>query len=184
MGTFGAMNKETANRSIRRPGTLRWSTRMILYVVCLGVWFSGGCWLLLHNFFLKQGEFGPETSPLEPWSLKIHGAFAFLAVWIFGLMWGIHISKLWPLSLRRWSGAATGGVFAFLILSGYLLYYVGNDSARSIVSVLHWVIGLASPLVFFWHRLSSLVRKTSHRASRNIVENEAKPVAEEFSNSR
>jgi len=178
------MNTKPTNGTTRRPGTLRWRSRMTLYVVCLGVWFSGGLWLLLHHYFLRQGEFGPEANPLEPWCLRIHGAFAFLAIWLFGLMWGIHIAKLWPLSLRRWSGSAMAGVLGFLILSGYLLYYVGNDNARSVVSVLHWVIGLASPVVFFWHRLSSLVRKTSHRAARNKVENEAKPVAEEFRNGR
>ena len=45
------------------------------------------------------------------------------------------------------------GIFAWLILSGYLLYYVGNENARSVVSVLHWGIGIVSPICFGFHRL-------------------------------
>ena len=153
---------------------------MTLYTICLGVWFSGGLWLLLHYFFLQQGTFGPENSPLEPWCLKIHGALAFLTIWVFGLMWGIHIGRLWPLSNRRWSGGTTAGVFAFLIISGYLLYYVANDSARSIVSVLHWTVGLASPVVFFWHRISAFIRPTGTRTSKRLKHESGIQMAEEL----
>ena len=62
--------------SIRKPDSLGRSTRLSLYVVSLGVWISGGLWLLFHNFLVKRGEFGPEVNPLEPWFLKVHGAFA------------------------------------------------------------------------------------------------------------
>jgi hypothetical protein len=140
--------------SERRLGSLRRPTRLSLYMVSLGVWMSGGLWLLLHYFFFRRGEFGPELNPLEPWFLKMHGAFAVAAIWMFGLLWSIHVTKLWPLSWRRWSGGLMAGVAAWLILSGYLLYYVGDDKARSIVSLLHWGIGLAAPLFFFWHRIS------------------------------
>lgn len=142
------------NGSLQKPGSLGPSTRLSLYVVSLGVWISGGLWLLFHNFPVKRGEFGPEVNPLEPWSLKVHGAFAVAAIWMFGLMWSVHVIRLWPFSWRRWSGGLMAGVVAWLILSGYLLYYVGDDKVRSIVSILHWGIGLAAPVFFLWHRIS------------------------------
>lgn len=150
------------NGSERKLGSLGRSTRLGLYVVSLGVWISGGLWLLLHNFLVKRGEFGPEVNPLEPWFLKVHGAFAVAAIWMFGLMWSVHVIRLWPFSWRRWSGGLMAGVVAWLILSGYLLYYMGDDKARSIVSSLHWGIGLAAPVFFLWHRISFRGRVPKH----------------------
>ncbi len=137
----------------RKTGTLGRRRRWAFYIVGIGVWLTGALWLLFHYFFVTQGEFGPTTNPLEPWWLKLHGAFAFAAVWIFGLLWGIHITKLLPTQRKRWSGSALTGVFALLIVSGYLLYYVGDDRFRPMISLLHWVIGLASPVALLGHRL-------------------------------
>jgi len=103
---------------IRKTGTLGHRRRWALYIIGVGVWLSGGLWLVFHYFLIQQGEFGPSTNPLEPWCLKLHGAFAFAAVWIFGLLWGIHISRLWPHKRKRWSGGIMTTVFALLILSG------------------------------------------------------------------
>lgn len=137
--------------SRHRHGVLGKGRRIALYVICLGVWVSGGLWLLFHYFLAKQGEFGPTANPVEPWWLKLHGAFSFAALWLFGLLWGIHITKLWPHRRSRWSGGGLTGIFALLVVTGYLLYYVADDRARSFISALHWVIGLLSPLVFCWH---------------------------------
>lgn len=148
---------------IRKAGSLGRRRRWSLYIIGIGVWLSGGLWLLFHYFLVKQGEFGPVANPVEPWWLKLHGAFAFAALWMFGLLWGIHITKLWPHRRRRWSGGILTGIFLLLIVSGYLLYYVGDENVRPIISALHWVIGLACPGFFFWHRLQ---RKSSVRNAR------------------
>jgi hypothetical protein len=125
-------------------------------------------WLLFHYFFVEQGEFGPRIHPLEPWWLKLHGAFAFASIWIFGLLWAVHITRTWPGLRRRWSGGIMTATFAWLILSGYLLYYIGSDTvrsnvgdehARSLVSIFHWGIGLVSPICFGFHRLSFRKRR-------------------------
>jgi hypothetical protein len=83
--------------------------------------------------------------------VPLHGAFAFAEIWMFGLLWGIHITTAWPFPRRLWSGGVMTGVLFGPTLSGYLLYYMGNETARSFVSVLHWTIGLACPVV--WHRV-------------------------------
>ena len=96
-------------------------TRLVLYVVSIGVWLTGGLWLVFRYFLGTQGEFGPQTNPLEPWWLGLHGAFAFATVWIFGLLWSMHVTKAWPFSRRRWSGGLMAGTIGWLTLSGYLL---------------------------------------------------------------
>ncbi len=120
-----------------------------------GVWTSGVLWLVFHYFMVRQGEFGPERSPLEPWWLKLHGAFAFAALWIGGLLWGLHVVNGWRQNRRRWSGGALFGGFLALILTGYLLYYIGDDQPRAVVSLIHWIIGLAIPVAYAVHRLLS-----------------------------
>ena len=149
---------------IRKAGSLGRTRRWVLYIVGTGVWLTGGLWLLFHYFLVTQGQFGPTTNPLEPWWLKLHGAFAFAAVWVFGLLWGIHIAKLWPHKRRRSSGGVLTGIFALLILSGYLLYYVGDDIIRPKISALHWVVGLACPVFFVWHRLKRRAVRSSTSA--------------------
>lgn len=123
------------------------------YVIGAGVWLSGGLWLCFHYFLVKPGEFGPQSNPLEPWWLKLHGAFAFAATWFFGLLWGTRITVAWPSGRRRSSGSVLAGIILLLIVSGYLLYYVGDDTARSIVSIGHWGIGLVCPALYWAHRM-------------------------------
>lgn len=155
---------------VHKAGSIGRRRRWILYVAGVGVWLTGGLWLIFHYFLVKQGEFGPVTNPLEPLWLKLHGAFAFASLWIFGLLWGIHITRLWPHKRKRWSGGILTGTFIVLILSGYLLYYVGDDNVRPFISALHWVIGLACPCFFLWHRLARQRRRPAVR--KNTVHDE------------
>jgi hypothetical protein len=39
-----------------------------------------------------------------------------------------------------------------LIMTGYLLYYLGDESLRSMTSIAHWVLGIATLIVFLAHR--------------------------------
>lgn len=158
---------------VRKLGSLGLSRRWSLYIIGAGVWLSGGLWLLYHYFFERQGEFGLTVNPLEPWWLKLHGAFAFAAVWLFGLLWGVHITKAWPHKRRRWSGGVLTGVFVLLIVSGYLLYYIGDDKVRPIVSVVHWAIGLGCPIFFLFHRLR-FRRRSRRRIHRISLKSDAK----------
>ena len=134
------------------------------YLVSLGVWISGGLWLLFHYFLTTQGEFGPQSNALEPWSLKIHGAFAFAATWFFGLLWGTHITVGWHSGRRRSSGAVLTGSISLLVVTGYLLYYVGDDRSRSFISIAHWGVGLICPLLYGVHRIR---KRSAGKSTRN-----------------
>jgi hypothetical protein len=121
----------------------------------LGVWASGVAWLVLHYFVRRQGPFGAEASPAEPWSLKLHGAFAMLAIWTAGVIWAAHIAKAWGQGRRRASGAGLLALLGALTASGWLLYYSGSDEVRALVSTAHWLIGLCLPLAYLGHRLAA-----------------------------
>jgi hypothetical protein len=147
----------------RGPTRLSQARRLGIYAVGIGVWLSGVLWLLFHYFMMRPGEFGPSPDPLEPWWLKFHGAFAFAAIWGFGLLWGVHVVNGWSGGRRRRSGGALVGLLGWLIVSGYLLYYLGDDHVRSIASILHWSLGLAVPIAYWVHRSATRRRMSAHR---------------------
>lgn len=122
-----------------------------IFVIGAGLWLTGGVWLLLHHFMMRQTDYGPAPDPLERWSLVAHGAFAFASLWMFGLLWGAHIVKRWKAKRHRLSGGLMFVALAALMVSGYLLYYVGDDGWRALIGKGHWIIGLALPLPFALH---------------------------------
>jgi hypothetical protein len=142
-----------AKVSPRAPELSRSRIRLV-YTISIGLWLSGAAWLLSHYFMVQEGEFGPLPHPLEFWSIAAHGAFGFASLWLLGLLWSVHIPAGWRSFRRRWSGGAMFGVTAFLVVSGYLLYYLGNAEVISVVAALHWAVGLGCPALFLLHRFS------------------------------
>lgn len=129
-----------------------------------GLWLSGGAWLLLHYFGQTPGEYGPEMNPLEPWMMKLHGLVLIPALLGIGGMFVAHIPKGWAHQPQRVAGITLCAVLAVLIVSGYMLYYVGDDVLREWTSLAHWIIGIALPAAFLWHYLNGLaVRRKKGR---------------------
>ena len=127
--------------------------RLILYTVGVGLWASGVLWLLFHSGVGHHDEFGLARHPLEPWCLALHGAFAVGGTWTFGWLARAHIVRGWSAKRRRRSGSLLVGLVVWLVVSGYLLYYLGDERLRSITSLFHWSIGLMMPLAFVLHRV-------------------------------
>ena len=140
-------------RRLRHPFAFASPAYVALYAVCGGLWLSGALWLLFHYVVARPTEFGWATHPLEAWWLTAHGAFAFFAIFSFGLLWGLHIAPGWKSQQRRPSGAAAVAAVVWLMLTGYLMYYVAGEQPRAIVTALHWTEGLATPLLFVYHGL-------------------------------
>ncbi len=135
--------------------------RLSVYAVAVGLWLSGAVWLIAHYWLVKQGEYGPQISPIEPWTLDTHGGFAMLAIWALGLLWGIHVLAGWGARRGRWSGGILLGAMAVLMLSGYLLYYMADEDLRGWTSLIHWALGLATLPLFVWHRFTRKPRRPS-----------------------
>lgn len=128
----------------------------LVYGVLGGLWISGVAWLLLHYFLQRAGDFGPIPHPLEAWTLKLHGALAFAALWTGGVLWAVHIVPAWRRGHRRSSGIVSVALFALLALSGYLLYYAGDDALRAVVALVHWLVGLGALAPVLVHVLRRL----------------------------
>lgn len=143
------------------PFRLSPRTRLTIALVGAGLWASGGLWLIVHYFFRRAGPWGPEPHLLEPWSLGLHGLFAFAALWLIGLLCGLHIVRAWRSGRRRWSGAILLAGLVALTLTGYLLIYAGDDGAWGLVSPSHWIAGLALPVLYGVHRLFRFLRPGS-----------------------
>lgn len=130
----------------------------------LGLWLSGTCWLLLHYYGQIEGEFGPEVNPAEPWMMKIHGLFLIAALLGIGGMFIAHIPKGWSQRHQRVAGVVLSGIIGVLIISGYMLYYVGIEAVRAWTSVVHWSLGLSLPAIFTWHYVKARrSRKRKHK---------------------
>lgn len=127
-----------------------WQVRMLVWSGLL-LWLTGLCWLGFHYFGRVEGEFGPEINPLEIWMLRFHGLLIIPAYIGLGTLLIAHIPLGWKDKAQRPAAIGLTSIFMVLIISGYALYYVGTVELRDFTSLLHWIIGLAAPLIFIWH---------------------------------
>ena len=143
----------------RRTARLaRWQTWLL--TVSLGLlWLSGIAWLLIHYYGQVAGEFGPEANPFEPWMLRLHGLMLIPALLGIGGLFVAHVPKGWNYRYQRVAGVALSTALGVLILSGYLLYYLGDEGWRADVSLVHWVVGVVGIAVFVWHYISGRRRR-------------------------
>lgn len=143
----------------------RWQ-RLLLCLTGAALWMTGTAWLLLHYFGQTEGPFGPQASPLEPWSLRIHGAALLVMLVGAGSLLVAHVWKGWKHRRQRWIGVALMTALVLLTVSGYLLYYPPGEESRPVVSAIHWVIGLVSLPLFVWHYVKGRKRRRSAHAPR------------------
>lgn len=147
-----------------------------LYAITILIYVSGAVWAYFHYFV---GSLGELSHPAESWSLELHGATAMAMLVIFGTLLPTHVRFAWHSKRNRPNGITLISVFSFLILTGYGLYYFGDERLRSWTSWLHLVVGLALPLALVLHirsgRRSDVtpIRRQSQRA--NLVEKSPEP---------
>lgn len=122
-----------------------------LYGTLTLLWASGAFWLVLHYFFMAQGEFGPMPNPLEKWGLRLHGLAAFAMLVAIGSVLPVHARRAWNLRKNRATGIVIKSLFLWLALTAYALYYFADDEARPWLPWLHWGVGLAIPLLLAGH---------------------------------
>lgn len=118
--------------------------KFLTYFSILLLLFSGIAWLVF-NFFINHDS---SFRFLVPWFLSIHGAASYVFLVVFGMLLSTHIFFNWRVKKnRRPSGIILTALFFILILSGYGLYYTGNDEFRDFISYLHWIIGIFCSLI-------------------------------------
>ena len=85
------------------------------------------------------------------WCMKVHGAALLVFLIAYGALLPNHVVLGWRLQRNRRSGAVMLSVVATLVLTGYGLYYAGEESLRTLLSVSHWLLGLAAALALGLH---------------------------------
>jgi hypothetical protein len=125
--------------------------KRILYISTAFLWVSGLFWLYCKYFGQIQGEFGQQASPIQPVMLEIPGAAAMIFLMIFGTLLLYHVPTGWEQKRQRPSGGFLLGICWILILTGWGLYYVGNETLRHWTSLIHIFVGVALPLLIYIH---------------------------------
>ena len=126
------------------------SLRLWLYASAVLLWASGTAWLFAHYFQSARSY----PAGLAAASMKIHGAAAMLLLVLAGVVVALHAPGAWRERKNRGSGLVMAAALIGLAVTGYLLYYAGGETARSLASVGHWLPGLVLPVIGLWHGLA------------------------------
>jgi hypothetical protein len=137
-----------------------------LHGVAAALFVTGVLWLVFHHYVRVAGEFGDEPHTLEPWWLKLHGAAAMGFLVLFGTVLRGHIPIGWRARRNRTSGSGLVGLNVVLIATGWALYYVAGETARPIVSAIHWGLGLGLPFILLVHARKGLALRLAARRRR------------------
>ncbi len=140
-----------------------WHKR-VLYGSTALVWLSGALWLVDKHFRQVQTDFGLQAPPTQALWLDIHGAAAMLILGLLGSLLPEHVRLGWKRRDQRPSGGLSLAVLVFLALTGWGLYYVGDQGLRAKVSLAHWAAGLGLPAFIALHvRLAGRSRPKTSR---------------------
>lgn len=109
-----------------------------------------GFWLL-RQFAMVEGDFGPESHPLQYPFLQFHGFAAFIMMMSLGAIFASHIPKTWSTGRAKKSGIAITSSVSFSMLSAYTLYYLVTEDWHELVGNLHAIVGLLLAIILFVH---------------------------------
>lgn len=105
---------------------------------------SGVAWLAIHY------AAAPGT-PGSGLALEVHGGAAMAILFLAGIVVALHLPRGWRERKNRSSGIVVASLLALLTVTGFLLYYAGDDRLRETASLVHWWVGLAVPLLLWLH---------------------------------
>jgi len=143
------------HKSSFRPSGFSKSELNLFYIIFVLVFLTGVVWLYFDSFVTVESVIGSAKHPMQKWVLNSHGVFSIIFTFMFGLIYGVHIKRTWPMQKRRMSGLSLVSLLCVIIVTGFLLYYAGNETLRALSSYIHWVLGLSIPLVLVRHIRSS-----------------------------
>lgn len=112
---------------------------------------TGTVWWVLHNWFQSKGEFGLAPHPAEYWLIRLHGGAAMITLILIGTLLTTHIKRAWQARRNRRSGGLLLALNVLLSLTGYMLYYTGGESFRTLASNSHLALGFALPVLLTLH---------------------------------
>jgi hypothetical protein len=134
----------------RRGIQLSQRHRRWLYSVSIVLFLSGAAWTWANRLD-DAGQAGDALRLLKTWLLKAHGFAALGFVLVLGTLLPGHVRRAWQAGKNRANGAFFLTAVSLLTLSGYTLYYLGDETWRNATSKFHLWVGLAAPILLIWH---------------------------------
>lgn len=144
---------------------MRRRRRQAVYGVFGMLWLSGCLWLLLDQFFKRQGPFGSTAHPLQAPLLLGHGIIAILSMYLLGWVSARHVLRWWPGRLRRLSGGVLAMFFLLLTVSGFALFFLSDDRWLRDCALAHDVLGVGVTVFAIQHWFFSRRRDMRSAAS-------------------
>jgi hypothetical protein len=129
------------------PAVLRW----LVYGALSALVVTGAWWAVVHYFPAAAGMDELRAARTSSLLMKVHGAVAMAALILLGMLICQHVPAGWKTTYNRTSGVLALAVLSLLVLTGYLLYYAGDEVYRSFASYAHLGVGLALALVVIAH---------------------------------
>ena len=134
----------------RRGLKLNRSHRWSLYFAFLTLLLTGLAWAWLHRLD-ETGMAAMSWREFKPGLMKVHGFMSVGFVLIFGTLLPVHVRHSWHARRNRLNGAFFLSAVSLLTLTGYALYYLGDETLRALCSDVHFWLGAAIPLLLIWH---------------------------------
>lgn len=125
--------------------------RRFLYIITTTSWLTGIIFFILSTFFIVEGEFGPEKHSWQFPILMIHGASAFLMIISYGALLISHIPSSWKLNRMRGIGISLILFVGIQVITAYMLYYLSNETFRTIITWCHLIVGFYLPFLLVTH---------------------------------
>jgi hypothetical protein len=128
---------EKSNK-ISMPG---WQLKFFTISLLL-LWLTGILWFVLDGFSLSLLT--------QTQILVFHGTLVIPALISLGILIVSHMPKGWKPERKKMSGISLSAIMFFLVLSGFLLFYL-EANAKQTISLSHSLIGFILVPLIFWH---------------------------------
>jgi hypothetical protein len=134
----------------RRGLQIRHLQRLSLGAVGLALFLSGVGFAWIQHLD-EAGRASDTLLQIKTKLIAVHGFSAMFFVLWLGTLLVSHISQAWKARKNRPNGVFFLAAVGLLTLSGYALYYLGSESLRAADARLHLWLGVAIPVLLFWH---------------------------------
>lgn len=124
--------------------------RLTLYAASVTLFLSGISWAWIHHLD-EAGKAGEDLVKLEQWLIAVHGWSAMVFVLLLGTLLASHVRRAWHARKNRQNGVFFLTAISLLTLSGYALYYLGDEGWRNAVSDVHLWLGVVAPALLVLH---------------------------------
>ena len=124
--------------------------RRLLYAACLSLFISGTAWAWIQHLD-EAGKAGDTLVKLKQPLIAVHGFSAMTFVLLLGTLLVGHVRRAWHAHKNRKNGAFFLIAISLLTLSGYALYYIGDEHWRGWTSNLHLWLGVTAPALLILH---------------------------------